>query len=177
MNPKEEIARLTALLEEANHKYYVLDAPTMADFEYDRLLRQLEELEAQYPQYASPLSPTKRVGGAALETLETAILSAQSAEIDAVAGATITSNAVKEAATAALQAAGLVQVQDAPMKAGTYTHTYRGYCSDVTVETTISDDAIAAVNILQPQAICAAEEQRIAVVRNRLILQDRFSVV
>ena len=47
MNPKEEIARLTALLEEANHKYYVLDAPTMADFEYDRLLRQLEELEAR----------------------------------------------------------------------------------------------------------------------------------
>ena len=70
MNPKEEIARLTALLEEANHKYYVLDAPTMADFEYDRLLRQLEELEAQYPEYASPLSPTKRVGGAALSKFE-----------------------------------------------------------------------------------------------------------
>ena len=91
---------------------------------------------------------TPAIGGAALETLETAILSAQGTEIDAVAGATITSNAVKEAATAALQAAGLVQVQDAPMKAGTYTHTYRGYCSDVTVETTISDDAIAAVNIV-----------------------------
>ena len=91
---------------------------------------------------------TPAIGGAAFETLETAILSAQSAEIDAVAGATITSNAVKEAATAALQAAGLVQAQDAPMKAGTYTHTYRGYCSDVTVETTISDDAIVAVNIV-----------------------------
>ena len=91
---------------------------------------------------------TPAIGGAALETLETAILSAQGTEIDAVAGATITSNAVKEAATAALQAAGLVQVQDAPMKAGTYTHTYLGYCSDVTVETTISDDAIAAVNIV-----------------------------
>lgn len=70
MNPKQEIQQLTKLLEDANHKYYVLDAPTMADFEYDRLLRRLEELEAQYPQYASPLSPTKRVGGEALSRFE-----------------------------------------------------------------------------------------------------------
>ncbi len=70
MNPKEEIQRLTQILEEANHKYYVLDAPTMADFEYDRLLRELENLEAQYPEYASPLSPTKRVGGEALSHFE-----------------------------------------------------------------------------------------------------------
>lgn len=70
MNAKQEIERLSAILEEANHKYYVLDAPTMPDFEYDRLLRQLEELEAQYPEYASPLSPTKRVGGEALSRFE-----------------------------------------------------------------------------------------------------------
>lgn len=70
MNAKQEIERLSAILEEANHKYYVLDAPTMADYEYDRLLRQLEELEAQYPEYASPLSPTKRVGGEALSRFE-----------------------------------------------------------------------------------------------------------
>ena len=70
MNPKEEIAKLTAELERANHEYYVLDAPTMADFEYDRLLRRLEELEAQYPELASPLSPTKRVGGEALSKFE-----------------------------------------------------------------------------------------------------------
>ncbi len=70
MNPKEEIAKLTAELERANHEYYVLDAPTMADFEYDRLLRLLEELEAQYPELASPLSPTKRVGGEALSKFE-----------------------------------------------------------------------------------------------------------
>ena len=70
MNPKEEIQRLTRILEEANHKYYVLDAPEMADFEYDRLLRELEVLEAQYPEYASPLSPTKRVGGEALSHFE-----------------------------------------------------------------------------------------------------------
>lgn len=70
MNPKERIRQLTALLEEANHQYYVLDAPTMADFEYDRLLRELEELEAAYPEYASPLSPTKRVGGEVLSRFE-----------------------------------------------------------------------------------------------------------
>ena len=70
MDPKQEIKRLTAILEEANYKYYVLDAPTMADFEYDSLLRQLEELEAAYPELASPLSPTKRVGGEALSHFE-----------------------------------------------------------------------------------------------------------
>lgn len=70
MDPREQMQYLTSILEEANHKYYVLDAPEMADYEYDRLLRQLEELEAQYPQYASPVSPTKRVGGKALDRFE-----------------------------------------------------------------------------------------------------------
>lgn len=70
MNAKEEIARLTGILEEANHQYYVLDAPTMADYEYDRLLRALEELEAAHPELASPLSPTRRVGGEALSRFE-----------------------------------------------------------------------------------------------------------
>ena len=46
MNPREEIAHLTEVLERANHQYYVLDAPEMEDYEYDRLLRRLEELEA-----------------------------------------------------------------------------------------------------------------------------------
>ena len=70
MNAKQEIERITRILEEANYKYYVLDAPDMADFEYDHLLRQLEELEAQYPEFASPLSPTKRVGGQAQSKFE-----------------------------------------------------------------------------------------------------------
>ncbi len=66
MEPRSEILALTAQLEEANHRYYVLDDPTMPDYEYDRLLRRLEELEAAFPQYASPTSPTQRVGGEAL---------------------------------------------------------------------------------------------------------------
>lgn len=66
MNAKEEILSLTKTLDRANHEYYVMDAPTMPDFEYDRLLRRLEELEAAHPELASPLSPTKRVGGEAV---------------------------------------------------------------------------------------------------------------
>ena len=70
MDPKEKIIELTARLTEANYRYYVLDDPTMPDFEYDRLLRELEELEAVYPQLAAADSPTKRVGGEALSPFE-----------------------------------------------------------------------------------------------------------
>ena len=70
MNPKERIEELTATLQEANYRYYVLDDPKIQDFEYDRLLRELEELEATYPEWASEDSPTKRVGGEALSQFE-----------------------------------------------------------------------------------------------------------
>lgn len=70
MEAKERILALTKLLNEANHRYYVLDDPTMPDFEYDRLLRELENLEGDYPQFLQPDSPTQRVGGAALSKFE-----------------------------------------------------------------------------------------------------------
>ena len=70
MDPKERIQELTQVLTEAGYRYYVLDDPTMADFEYDRLLRELEELEQAHPELAAPDSPTKRVGGAALSQFE-----------------------------------------------------------------------------------------------------------
>lgn len=70
MDPKERIQELTRVLTEAGYRYYVLDDPTMADFEYDRLLRELEELEQAHPELAAPDSPTKRVGGAALSQFE-----------------------------------------------------------------------------------------------------------
>ena len=70
MNPKERIEELTALLKEAGYRYYVLDDPTMEDYEYDRLLRELEELEAAHPEMAAADSPTKRVGGEALSQFE-----------------------------------------------------------------------------------------------------------
>lgn len=70
MNPKERIEQLTSLLTEANYRYYVLDDPEMPDFEYDRLLRELEELEKANPELAAADSPTKRVGGEALSQFE-----------------------------------------------------------------------------------------------------------
>ena len=70
MEPKQRIKELTDLLNDANTKYYVLDAPELPDFEYDRLLRELEELEAAHPDLALPESPTKRVGGEALSQFE-----------------------------------------------------------------------------------------------------------
>lgn len=70
MNPRERMRELTAILTEANYRYYVLDDPTMQDFVYDRLLRELEELEKENPQWVLPDSPTKRVGGQALSQFE-----------------------------------------------------------------------------------------------------------
>lgn len=70
MNPKDRINELTQLLTQANYRYYVLDDPEMPDFEYDRLLRELEDLEKAYPELAQADSPTKRVGGEALSQFE-----------------------------------------------------------------------------------------------------------
>ena len=70
MDPKNRIKELTGILTEANYRYYVLDDPAIPDFEYDRLLRELEELEGRYPEYAASDSPTKRVGGEALSQFE-----------------------------------------------------------------------------------------------------------
>ena len=68
MDYKNEMKSLRETLSEAGYRYYVLDDPTMEDYEYDRLLRRLEELEAAYPEEITPDSPTQRVGGAALES-------------------------------------------------------------------------------------------------------------
>ncbi len=70
MNPREEIEQLTKQLEQHNYLYYVMDSPEIADYEYDQMLRRLETLEAEHPELASPLSPTRRVGGAALPQFE-----------------------------------------------------------------------------------------------------------
>lgn len=70
MDDKNRIQHLTEILTEANYRYYVLDDPQIPDFEYDRLLRELEELEAANPALAMENSPTKRVGGQALSKFE-----------------------------------------------------------------------------------------------------------
>ena len=68
MDYKSEMQTLRDQLNEAGYRYYVLDDPTMEDYEYDRLLRRLEELEVAHPEEITPDSPTQRVGGAALES-------------------------------------------------------------------------------------------------------------
>lgn len=62
MNDKERILALRKQLNEHNYKYYVLNEPDITDFEFDALMRQLQELEAQHPELADPNSPTQRVG-------------------------------------------------------------------------------------------------------------------
>lgn len=62
MTSKEQIEQLRSELHRHNHNYYVLNAPEISDFEFDRLMRELQELEAQYPEYYDPMSPTMRVG-------------------------------------------------------------------------------------------------------------------
>ena len=68
MDYKSEMAQLRRELTEAGYRYYVLDDPTMPDYEYDQRLRRLEELEAEHPEEIVPDSPTQRVGGKALES-------------------------------------------------------------------------------------------------------------
>ena len=66
-----KIAELSAALNTHNHAYYVLNQPLISDFEFDALLKELESLEQQYPQFANPNSPTKRVGGDLTKKFET----------------------------------------------------------------------------------------------------------
>jgi len=59
---KQRIEELRGILQENARKYYVENAPTMSDFQYDQLMHELEALEAQFPQFATEDSPTRRVG-------------------------------------------------------------------------------------------------------------------
>jgi len=61
---------LRAKIEQHNYDYYVLDRPTVADAEYDRLFQELQALEAAHPQLVSPASPTQRIGGGVLAELK-----------------------------------------------------------------------------------------------------------
>lgn len=66
MSAEEEIAELREELNRHSYRYYVLDDPTISDYDYDMLLRRLAELEREHPELVTPDSPTQRVGGAAL---------------------------------------------------------------------------------------------------------------
>ena len=68
---KKQIDQLTAELKEHNYNYYVLSRPTISDFDFDQKLKQLQDLEAQYPQFAHTDSPTVRVGGEVSKEFQT----------------------------------------------------------------------------------------------------------
>lgn len=66
----QRIEELTEIIEKHNHSYYVMDNPTVSDYEYDMLMQELKGLEAEYPEFVLPSSPTQRVGGEALSKFE-----------------------------------------------------------------------------------------------------------
>lgn len=70
MNPKQRIAELVEMLNRYSYEYYVQDNPSISDFEYDSLLRELENLEKEYPEYILKNSPTQRVGDEVNNKLE-----------------------------------------------------------------------------------------------------------
>lgn len=70
MEIKQEIDRLKQIINYHNTRYYDLDSPEISDYAYDKLYARLKELEAQYPQYITPDSPTQKIGGKAAATFE-----------------------------------------------------------------------------------------------------------
>ncbi len=70
MDMKERIQALQTQLNQWGYQYYVLDDPTVPDYEYDQKLRELEKLEAEHPELVTPDSPTQRVGGAAIDAFQ-----------------------------------------------------------------------------------------------------------
>lgn len=68
---RQEIERLVKELNQHNYNYYVLDNPTISDYEFDQLLRRLSDLEKEFPQFIQPDSPTQRVGGDVTPEFET----------------------------------------------------------------------------------------------------------
>jgi DNA ligase (NAD+) len=73
MNIKEQILQLRDELSHHNYKYYVMDTPSISDFEFDTKLKQLQDLESAYPQYYDASSPTQRVGGEVTKNFETVV--------------------------------------------------------------------------------------------------------
>jgi len=73
MNIKDKINQLREELNQHNYNYYVLDAPVISDFEFDQLLKQLQHLEEQHPEFFDANSPTQRVGGTVTKNFETVV--------------------------------------------------------------------------------------------------------
>ena len=73
MEVEKIIHELRNELNQHNHNYYVLDKPTISDFEFDQKLKQLQELEAKHPEFFDANSPTQRVGGTITKNFQTVV--------------------------------------------------------------------------------------------------------
>jgi len=73
MFPQIRIEELTKLIEQHNHNYYQLSAPTITDYDFDMLIKELIDLEKQYPEFLSPNSPSQRVGGTITKEFKTIV--------------------------------------------------------------------------------------------------------
>lgn len=73
MNTEQQITSLRKELQEHNHAYYVLDNPTISDFEFDQKLKQLQALETAHPEFDDPNSPSRRVGGDVTKNFNTIV--------------------------------------------------------------------------------------------------------
>ena len=71
INPKDKIAQLREALRQHNYNYYVLDNPTISDYEFDMLLKELQKLEVAHPEFYDENSPTQRVGGKVTKDFKT----------------------------------------------------------------------------------------------------------
>src|SRR4249920_1865671 len=68
-HPEQRASQLRETLNRASHEYYVLDSPKLSDRDYDKLFRELQDLESQYPELQTPDSPTVRIGAAVQTSL------------------------------------------------------------------------------------------------------------
>ena len=72
MSIEQKIQDLRIKLREHNYNYYILDTPTISDYDFDMLLKELQELEAKHPEFYDATSPSLRVGGGVTKNFETA---------------------------------------------------------------------------------------------------------
>ena len=70
LSAAEHINSLRQQINDHNYRYYVMDEPSIPDAEYDRLMRELQQLEAEHPELVTADSPTQRVGAAPLEAFD-----------------------------------------------------------------------------------------------------------
>jgi DNA ligase (NAD+) len=73
MEIQTKIQQLREELNQHNHNYYVLDRPTISDFEFDVKLKELQDLELHHPEFFDENSPTQRVGGAITKNFQTVV--------------------------------------------------------------------------------------------------------